>query len=185
VLVIGAFMIGMIYLVADRPAAVQTRLALRHSAIALAVMLGTLLLMRVGLLYDPIATFKAAWVNQHALLARYADQRPYPQTILFDLTDFTLGSGWISVLLLAFYLVRPDSRQRAALVVMAIVQLVIVAVAALLQSETARVWNFMLPLLMIPVGLELSRWPRSGRVAALAMLSLLLIAIYQNMTFLL
>jgi hypothetical protein len=60
---------------------------------------------------------------------------------------------------------------------------VLVAVTGLLQSETSRVWNFMLPLLMVPIGLELSRWPTAARIACFAALAILTQVIYQNMSF--
>ena len=61
--------------------------------------------------------------------------------------------------------------------------LVLVAVTGLLQLETARVWNFMLPLLMIPVGLELGSWTNWQRIAVYATLCLATAAIAQNVKF--
>ena len=37
-------------------------------------------------------------------------------------------------------------------------QILTVAVSGLLRTETARVWIFLLPLLMFPIGNELARW---------------------------
>jgi len=131
--------------------------------------------------YNPIATFESAWHNQHALLTRYADQRPYPKTILFDLTDFALGSGWISVALVILYFL--GRRLQLGVVCLALAQIGLVAVLGVLQAETARVWNFMLPLLMLPIGLELAGWPARHRAAALIALLGVTCAISQNMKF--
>ena len=176
VLVIGLFMLGLAAVVA-RP-----RVVMKHGLIALGSALVFLAILWPAIGYDPIATFRSAWHNQHALLAAHADQRPYPATILFDLYDFALGSGFISVLLVGYYF---DGRRdaRRAIVWLAVAQLVAVAGLGLLQMETARVWNFMLPLLMIPIGLELARWPAAARVIVLGMLALVTAAICQNLKF--
>jgi hypothetical protein len=131
--------------------------------------------------YNAVATFQSAWANQHALLARYADQRPYPRTILFDLTDFGLGTGWISVPLAIFCCL--GAKQHRAIALLAVAQLVLVAVLGLLQAETARVWNFMMPLLMIPVGMELSGWPIRARWTVLLGVLAVTCAVCQNMKF--
>jgi hypothetical protein len=145
------------------------------------IMLG---LFWVVLGYDPIATFHSAWQNQHRLLAQHPGDRPYPATVLFDLTDFAMGSGWISVLLAVFFLIdRRHEREPKWLAWLAIAQLLVVAVSALLQSETARVWNFMLPLLMIPVGLELAQWPPRNRAVCYGVLAVITTVICQNMAF--
>ena len=52
-----------------------------------------------------------------------------------------------------------------------------------LQAETARVWCFLLPLLMIPAASELSRWPRGMQLAVFIAIWLLLCLVGQNMTF--
>jgi hypothetical protein len=218
VLVIGLFMAGLPLVMRGEPLGRRLVRSIKQGAIALMTMgvLLTLLWITVG--YDPVATFRSAWVNQHDLLRQYADQRPWPRTIPWDLVDFALGSGWISVVLVFFWIVgRKDELTRAegggqkaevdtrpaptlspgvdgfhpsafmlqpsALVHLALFQLVAVAVLGLLQLETARVWNFMLPLLMIPVGLELSRWPRGARLVPYGCLILVMAAICQNVKF--
>jgi len=117
------------------------------------------------------------------LLVEHANERPYPATILFDLTDFALGCGWIGYLLVIFHVLQKLHRQHPRLVMLAMAQIMVVAVTGLLQSETARVWNFMLPLLLIPVGLELSRWPVGARLLCYAALALITTVIYQKMVF--
>ena len=170
------------------------RLTFKHGAAVLltcaAIYLAAFLLTG----YDPIATFASAWRNQHALLAQHARERPYPQTIAWDLLDFALGCGWIGVVLLAFYLAGTIRNGRGAasgawqepnfrLVVLVLAQLVVVAVTGLLQAETARVWNFLLPLLCLPIGLELRTWRRGPRVIAYAAMLVILAVVFQNMKF--
>jgi hypothetical protein len=177
VLVIGLFMATLIFIPRQK-----FMIIFKHALIAL-IVAGILLgLMWIFLGYDPIATFHAAWQNQHRLLAAHPHDRPYPQTIFFDLTDFAMASGWISVPLVIFYF-RSDSTNRA-LAILAIAQLIVVAVLALLQTETARVWNFMLPFLMIPIALELARWTPRARQVCYLLLLFMTIIIYQNIAFL-
>jgi hypothetical protein len=197
VLVIGLFMAGMVFI--GRGLTLPRRLlgATKHGAIALATTSLLLLLMLVIFGYDPVSTFKSAWHNQHTLLRLHADQRPYPQTIPFDLLDFALGSGWISVLLTVFWIARKDrhaattadpaapslSIPAPSLVFLSLLQFAAVAALGLLQTETARVWNFMLPLLMVPVGLELSRWPRWERSVVYGCLLAITAAVCANVKF--
>jgi hypothetical protein len=185
VLLIGLFCAAWPFVIRKRALAKIVPVVLRQGLIVLATAAGLLLALHWFTGYDPIATFHSAWANQHALLATHAGDRPYPATILFDLTDFALGSGWLSAALVACYLVRTEASQEPrSLTWLVLGQFLFVAALGLLQSETARVWNFMLPLLMIPVGLELSRWPRRMRAAVLVALAIVTCAICQNMKFL-
>ncbi len=183
-LVIGIFMIGLVFFARrDRPMAQRVAAAARHSFVVLVAATLFLGVLWLSIGYDPIATFRSAWNNQHDLLRRHADQRPYPATILFDLYDFALGSGWMSFAIVAFFFITSRDRTHRPLAWLAVIQLVAVAALGLLQIETARVWNFMLPLLMIPVGLELSRWPFAHRLFALAALTFATAAVCQNLKF--
>ncbi len=135
--------------------------------------------------FDAIGTFRAAVANQARLLPPLA--RPYPQTIFWDLFDFATSTGWIGALLALFALQRSARRpfgRDLLIVALALAQIAAVAVVGLLQTETARVWIFMLPLLMIPVGLELQAWTARSRSAVYACLALVLAAVHQNMMFL-
>jgi hypothetical protein len=179
VLVVGLFMAAITLLPPMRMQKI-----VRLGAVALGSAIVLLALSYAVLNYNPIATFHSAWQNQHRLLAQHPGDRPYPATILFDLTDFAMGSGWISVLLVAFFFAdRSQRTQEERIAWLVIGQLLLVAITALLQSETARVWNFMLPLLMIPIGLELSRWPGWARATCLGVLAALTAVICQNMAF--
>ncbi len=138
------------------------------------------ILMAFG--YRPLAVFKTAVALQSGLLRSIP--RPYPQTVLFDLTDLLLGSGWIAFVVLVFYISRhrrgPLERP-TALVAAGLAQLIVVAVLGLLPGETARVWIFLLPFLMLPVGLELVRWKPAARMMVYASLWLITVTIAKNM----
>jgi hypothetical protein len=118
-------------------------------------------------------------------------ERPFPRHIFFDLLDFALGSGWISFLLVAFYFAEArggvlriftQSREHR-LVFLALLEILVVAFAALLPGETARLWMLLMPLLMAPIGFELARWPAKQRMVVYACLFVVLVVICQNMTF--
>jgi hypothetical protein len=135
--------------------------------------------------FDPVATFISALKNQHALLAAHRADRPYPQTILFDLTDFALAMGWVGAAIIVLGLSRANTRsigpRRRWLLMACALQPVIVAISGTLQSETLRVWNFMLPLMAIVAGIELAHWTPRSRMAAYGAMFLVLLAIGQNL----
>jgi hypothetical protein len=100
--------------------------------------------------------------------------------------DFVLGAGWIALPLAAYALgraVRGTSRHLLTVVLLCLAQPVVVALLGLIPTETARVWLFMLPLLMVPVGLTLARWNAAPRAAAYLCLWLILVATCQHMSF--
>ena len=105
----------------------------------------------------------------------------------WDLFDFALGAGWIGCLLAGLSVCRYAQpaflKRELQIILLALAQILAVAVAGLLQAEVARVWIFMMPVLMIPVGLELQNWKFSRRLIAYSCLWLILNAIYQNMIF--
>ena len=138
--------------------------------------------------FDPIATFwSIADIQNKDLLPLI---RPFPQHIFWDLIDFGLGSGgWISYLLVIFYLCRVgrkifDRSPEHRLVLVALIQIGTVAFAALLPGEVARLWMLLIPLLLAPVGFELARWSQRSRWVVYGCLLLMTTAICQNMSFL-
>jgi hypothetical protein len=168
-----------------RPLLVLPRLILAAAA-GCAIFYGVLW---ASTFFDPIATFRSAWHNQHMLLFRYRDQRPYPATILFDLSDFALGMGWVGAAIVVMGACRAAYDRslgsgRRWLLVACVVQPLVIAVAGLMQSETFRVWNFMLPLAAIAAGFELTRWTLRARALAYAAMFIAMLAIGQNLHFL-
>jgi hypothetical protein len=166
------------------------RRILGHAMIAAAGFLGFYVVLWLATQFNPIATFRVCVAMQQKNM-QWLEPRGFgrhlPGTILWDLYDFALGSGWISFILLGSSLASrlprelPSPRLRIAL--LCIGQFLLVAIAGLIQCETARVWMFMLPMLMLPIGLELARWSDRSRIAAYACLLLLTLVIYRNVAF--
>ena len=180
-LVLGALLAGLaaMHIVGHGWRGVMT--VARHAALAAGVFVGLYGVLNLMTGLNPIAVFTAALANQKSLL-RSID-RPYPATVLFDLADFALGSGWIGLLLAIFFLASPASRGQRTLAGLCLGELALVAVLGLLPGETARVWMFLLPVLMVPVGLELAGWSFGPRMAVYLALCLLSAAICQNLQF--
>jgi hypothetical protein len=188
-LVLGAFMCADALLIAPSPAPFRARVMrlLRHGVTALIVCAAAYAVLWLFTGYDPIATFRQAAANQHALLTQHARDRPYPFTALFDLTDFALGAGWIIPLITIGGTIRATAERdlpRVRLMLTCLTLPLLVALTGLLQSETARVWNFMLPLLTLPAAIETGRWSRAARAAAYLALLAVLLVVGQNLTFL-
>ncbi len=186
-LVIGFFMVGVALFAGGRsPSATIFRFA-RHGTVMIGVTLVVYLLLGAFTGYNPISTFVAACRNQRLMDMSPLQVRPYPRTLVFDLVDFALGSGWMSFMLAGMCVVamlRSDPRSRLTrIVVLCLLQLLVVAVSGLLQAETLRVWNFLLPLLMLPVGMELARCSAWQRLGVFVALWLVLGAMAQNMIF--
>ncbi|MCK4849983.1 MAG: hypothetical protein KAT11_01465, partial [Phycisphaerae bacterium] len=183
-LVLGIFLLGFAILRCLRRPRMSVTSVLKHSGMAMGVFLILYLALWTFTGFDPVATFSSALSNQAELLKQVA--RPYPATIFFDLTDFAMGASWIGFLLAGYYLfgrIREKQYNKLPLVLLALGQLLAVAVCGLLPGETIRVWLFMFPLLMLPVGLELARWSFKAQLAAYACMWLLMCTIAENMMF--
>ena len=61
-------------------------------------------------------------------------------------------------------------------------RLLILALIGLMQAETARIWLFLLPMLILPAAAELSSW-RRGAIAVFVAMWLMLCLLGQNMAF--
>lgn len=131
--------------------------------------------------YNPIQTLITG-IHTHHTEETPILHRDWPNTIPFDLTDFALGMGWVCVLLAAYQLARPW-RKSDAVLLLCLVQPIAVAITGLLATETARVWIFMMPLVLVPAGLELKTWPLRQRLAVMACLWLIAAVLSQNMVF--
>jgi hypothetical protein len=169
-------------------ASVQRRRSLRFAVAGSAAALGSLCAVYAAVFgatgFDPIETFRTAVANQAAILPRLG--RPYPGSIPFDLLDFALGAGWISAPLVAFFLFDGGAGAGAAsrrAAIFGLVQIVGLALTGLVQTETARVWQFLLPLFLCPVGCELAAWRPAQRNSVYACLWLVTTTICRNMRF--
>lgn len=137
--------------------------------------------------FDAPRTFATALDNQSNILPQL--QRHYPRSVLWDLYDFALGTGWISFLLVGLAIRRRAGsfprEPRLWIILSAVGQILVVACSGLMQAETSRVWLFMVPLLVIPIGLELRCWRFPHRMLTYFCLWLAFAAIHQNMVFVL
>jgi hypothetical protein len=109
--------------------------------------------------YNPIAAFRTA-LRKQGLLAAYT-HRSYSAFVMMDPYDFLLGAGIIALPLLVFYLrrmwrKRVEQRDEFVLTVIGIATILTVDISGLLRAESARVWLFLQPLLIVPAGLELA-----------------------------
>jgi hypothetical protein len=183
-LVLGFFLAGLaVYFMVRRPR-MPGRTIARHVGAALGALVCWYLLVWLVFGFNPLASFQSALSNQARLLNEIA--RPYPATVLFDITDFAMGIAWIPLLWMGFDIVA--SRRRAdtfATVVAALsaAQLLVVAASGLLPGETFRVWMFLLPLVAHPAACEIGRWPFGSRMVALGCVWFLTTVIGQNMVF--
>lgn len=134
---------------------------LRTSGIASATFAGLYAALWLGTGYHPVASFLHGMSNQ-ALL----QWRPYFPFPLTDPYDFLLGAGIVVLPILLFHLQRllrhwDAKRTDLALTLIGLATILTVDVSGLLRGETARVWLFLQPLLVVPAALELARfsWP--------------------------
>ncbi len=180
-LVIGAFLLAVSVLFVVRRETTW-RQVLVQGTIAVAAMLLFYAILYVIAGYNPIATLREAWRHQNINLIEL--NRPWPATIPTDLTNFVITLGWLPLLVLvSFFTAVPLHRRQVALVVICLAQPVLVGLTGLLQSETTRLWLFMTPLVVLPIGLEIARWPRAHRLAFMFCQTVLLGFITQNLRF--
>jgi hypothetical protein len=114
--------------------------------------------------------------------------RPYFATIFTDIYDFFLGSGFLTIpLLILFVLNSFDenilSEHSPGYSYIGLLTIIIIDLTGLLRCETARVWLFLQPLLMVPVGIELSRFNKAFQYVLLLLLFAILVSIKANMWF--
>jgi hypothetical protein len=191
--VLGLFLIGYALLYWLEHPAMGVRRILAQAAVAIGAFVGFYLVLWLASGFDPIATLRACWpqvslFNQWLAIAGYPPRR-LPGTIPWDLWGFAMGSGWIGFVLAGCYFVRLKfsnswATWQARIATLCVAQFVLEATTGLIQGETERLWIFMMPMLMLPIGLELASWSLGERMTAYGALLVLTILICQNITFL-
>jgi len=162
-----------------------------HFAIALAAFAVFYLILWALSGFNPAATLAECARQVDILwgkLIGVIHYRPHslPWTFFTDLYDFALGSAWISFVLVGFYFAsafREGFTLQSRLALVSVSQFIVIAMIGLLQTETSRIWIFMYPMLMLPIGLELSHWRPAARIAVFAALLVLAILMCQSMEF--
>jgi hypothetical protein len=141
--------------------------------------------------FDPIATLIAC-ARQNALLwsklikYEHWPVHSLPWTFFTDLYGFALGSAWISFLLVIYYFrsaIKTAFTPEAQVTLACVSQFLFIAIFGILQTESARIWIFMYPMLALPIGLELATWPPKHRLAVYAAFLLVMTAMCQSMEF--
>jgi hypothetical protein len=190
----GVIVIFLVALVAVGYFANERRGLLRivvHTGVALATFCGCYLVLWLLTGFNPIATLRECARQVFILWDHLISDFRYPRhslpgTIATDLYGFAITSGWISFVLCGFYFRSAASRGmtlQLRVAVACVLQFVLIAVFGVLQTEAARIWLFMLPMLMLPVGLELARWKPGARMGVFVVLLVLTAAMCQSMEF--
>jgi hypothetical protein len=158
---------------------------LRTCALGFGVAAGLYLVLWCFTGFDPFATFRSAVANQ----ATFAPSlnRAYGIFLLADPYDFFLGAGMVAlpILLIEFLRAAPrfGRRRAAAMTVIGLATILTTDLSACL-AETARVWLFLQPLVVVPVALVLAATRWHWRLAILAMQWWILVCLKANMDFL-
>jgi hypothetical protein len=113
--------------------------------------------------------FRAALIDARYFANYVRPYSRYSRIIIFGPYDFFLGAGMLAFPLLALYVsrvVRDFNKERSHIVlsVLGLATILIVDLTGLLPSETARLWLFMQPLIVVPVALELRAFAPSNRL---------------------
>jgi hypothetical protein len=162
-----------------------------HFAVALLACGASYALLWLATGFDPFATLRECTRQVFILWDHLIQIYGYPHhslpgTIPTDLYGFALTSGWLSFVLAAFYFKSALARKltlQSRVAILCAAQFLLIALLGVLQTEAARLWLFMLPMLMLPVGLELAKMPRAARLAIFAVLLLLTVEMSQSMQF--
>lgn len=138
--------------------------------------------------YDHLASLKTAMAVQEGLARDY--NRPWSSTVVWDVYDFFLASGWSIAAVLALFLwswrkrAFEDSTGRLrAFAAAGLATIVVVDLTGLLRAETARVWLFLQPFVIVLIGCELARWDAERRNVFFAVLFFALVVLRTRMLF--
>jgi hypothetical protein len=159
---------------------------LSTGAVSLAAAATLYLILWAAAGYNPPAALRHALMAQNST-ARWLN-RPYWISLLADLYDFALAAGIIAIPILWIHLskLRKDFKTNpngTALTLIGLATILTVDLSGLLRGETARVWLFLQPLLVVPVALELARLRRLWLFAILGMQWWILVLIKAKMAF--
>ena len=137
--------------------------------------------------YNHYAALRGSMAIQQNLAQVWG--RPYHYTVFWDVYDFFLASGWLTLGILAAFLIRwksglaEKSFRLPALAAAGLLSVLVVDLTGLLRGETARVWLFLQPLVIPLVGVELSAWRGPWRYYAWAVMLLILAVMRSRLNF--
>jgi hypothetical protein len=176
-LAIGVFLLG--YVLLDAQQRHSLRPLIRQSFIAIATFSLIYLFLWTLAGYRPIETFIVALHEQHRMQVT-CNRDCWPLHLPTDLADFALGIGYIALPLILFSCLRRRLPHVRLLALIA-AQVAIVWLTGLMRCETARLWLFMFPLILLPVGIELATWQRQHRLVVYACLWFIVLMLTQNL----
>lgn len=134
--------------------------------------------------YDPWGAFHGALAGQRRFES-WIPKRPYPATIWWDLRDFfSVGVGWAVLLLALLGIGRSQFWPNRAVAALGLLQVISVGLTGLLRGETARVFIFMAPVVLISVDQELKHWRFAERMTAFLAMFAVTAAIGRNLSIL-
>ncbi|MDH5636926.1 MAG: hypothetical protein OEZ04_00375 [Nitrospinota bacterium] len=187
-LVMGSFMVMMsaVWIMGAEEKGVAIRRVVVAGAVAVLLWLGLNLALHALTGYDPILAFRSAIEAQKRMLG--VVHRPYITALPFNITDFALGAGYMAIALFAIAVWDAIKNRRPALdantmTIICAAQIAIVDLSGLLPGETARVWLFMQPFVIIPAGLALARFPLPWMVIVFTLQWLIMVALRASMVF--
>ena len=136
--------------------------------------------------FDPVRTFVHALAMQKIDAATV--HRPWSSTVLLDPYDFLLGAGVLAAPLIAMQVACiaksfAVAREEFALSIIALATILVVDVSGLLRGETARLWLFLQPFLIVPASRELLRFDARGRALIFAVQWLIVAVMVCRMSF--
>ncbi len=134
--------------------------------------------------YDPVGALTTSMRIQEGLAGVW--NRPWTSTVVWDVYDFFLASGWVTFGAFALFWLRGfrgASVELKSFAVAAAATLLIVNLSGLLRAETARVWLFLQPFAITLVGVELARWSEGRRYLFYAALLFALAVLRARMAF--
>jgi hypothetical protein len=132
---------------------------------ALGTCLGAYLLLWLTTGYDPVKTFLNALEAQRGVSLELG--RPYAPALFWAPYDFVLAAGMLVLPLLVLHLRERTPGRR--LTVWFLLAILVIDVSGLLPCETARIWLFLQPLVLVPAGLQLARFRPAERGWVLAL----------------
>ncbi|MGB7159867.1 MAG: hypothetical protein WBD40_17500 [Tepidisphaeraceae bacterium] len=188
-LMLGVFLAVYTLLHVSDSGAAGLKRAIERSLIVLVTIVVLYLLLHAATGFDMIATFNMSTARAESIIVDLG--RPWPLHSAWDVYDVGLGTGWISYPLAAagaFAAWRSGGGWRSPmgrLVFLGLLQITMALAVSIFPGENARLMLWAMPMLMAPIGLELSRnWPPAARLSVYVCLWLSTVVICQNMTFL-
>lgn len=157
-----------------------------HTTVAITVFAAFHYALYLATGHNSAIAFTKALQYQNSV--HFSPPRLYSFTIFTDMYDFILGSGYLTIPLLALFISKSVnknilSEKHLTYSFLGLISIAAIDLTGLLRCETARVWLFLQPFIVIPAGIELSRLKRRSQFAVLLVLFFILTSIKANMLF--